>query len=407
MKETPPAVSGLRPEARLLLCCARTSLSPALAGQLGELVRAGLDWPRLLRLAQDHGTAPLLYWHLNRVAPDAVPAPTRDAFREWFYDNARHNLLLTGELLRLLSLFTAHGVRALPFKGPTLAAFAYGNLALRQFLDLDLLVAPADLRRARELLAAEGYRSGLPLAPAREEDYLATIGQMPFVREGRTCMVELHARIAPRDFHFPLGLGRLWPRLRPVSLNGRDVLALAGEDLLLVLCMHGAKHLWSCLGWVCDVAELLRVHPGMDWPAVAAQARLVRCERILGLGLLLAHDLLQGPVPEELVRQARSVAAVRGLAAEVRRRLFRESDGRLEGLHNAIFQLRARERLGDGLRYALSLALTPTVADWTGFPLPAGLSFLYPLLRPARLAGKYGRRLLRRDRPRPAENAGG
>jgi hypothetical protein len=222
---------------------------------------------------------------------------------------------------------------------------------------------------------------------------------MPFVRDDRTCMVELHARIAPRDFHFPLGLGQLWPRRRPTALCGQEVLALSGEDLLLVLCVHGAKHLWSCLGWVCDVAELLRADRGMDWPAVVDEARSARCERILLLGLLLAHDLLEAPVPEGLVRRGRALAAVRALAAEARRRLFREEDSRLEGVHNALFQLRARERLGDGLRYALSLALAPTVADWTGARVPGALAFLYPLLRVGRLAGKYGRRLLRRGPP--------
>ena len=271
----------------------------ARAEQVRTLLRQDLDWAYLVGAAQAHGTAPLLYWHLTRLGPDAIPAPIRGDLRQWFHANACHNLLLTDELLRLLRLFTAHRVRVVPFKGPTLAAYAYGNLALRQFIDLDLLVSPPDLPRARELLAVEGYRSGLPLASAQEEAYLASIGQMPFVRDDGTCMVELHARIAPRDFHFPIGAERLVPRLRPVSLNGKEVLALAGEDLLLVLCAHGAKHLWPCLGWVCDVAELLRVPAEMNWPAVVEEARSLRCERILLLGLLLAHDLLQAPVPED------------------------------------------------------------------------------------------------------------
>jgi hypothetical protein len=398
VRETPKAIAPVRPEVQLLLSCARVCLEPDRAQQVQALLRQDLDWAYLVRAAQAHGTAPLLYWHLSRMAPDAIPAPTRDDLRQWFHANARHNLLLTGELLRLLRLFVAHGVRAVPFKGPTLAACAYGNLALRQFNDLDLLVAPSDLPRARELLAAEDYRSGLPLAPAQEDAYLASIGQMPFVREDRACMVELHAQIAPRDFHFPLGVERLGPRLRPVALNGQEVLALAAEDLLLVLCAHGAKHHWMCLGWICDVAELLRVHPAMNWPAVVAEARSLRCERILLLGLLLAHDLLQAPVPDDLVGRARSAGPVPALAVQVAGQTFDESDGRLRGLHNALFQFWVRERVRDGLRYTLSLAFTPTVADWTSLRMPASCSLFYYLLRPLRLAGKYGRLVFRRDR---------
>ena len=395
MKGIPAAAAGMRPEVPVLLSCARVRLEPDRAEQVRALLRQGLDWAWLLRAAQWHTTAPLLYWHLSRVAPVAIPAPDRDGLRQWFQDNAGRNLLLTGQLLRILRLFAAHGVRAVPFKGPTLAASAYGNLALRQFLDLDLLLLPADLPRARDLLAAEGYRSGLPLEPAQEVAYLASLGQMPFVKEGRTCMVELHAQIAPRDFYFPLGLERVWRRLRPVSLAGQDVLALAGEDLLLVLCAHGAKHLWGCLGWVCDVAELLRAQPAMNWAWVVDEARSLRCERILLLGLLLAHDLLEAPVPEDLLRRARSLPVLRALAAQVWGLMFPETGGRLWGLENGLFQLRVRERPWDGLRYTLSLALTPTVADWTSLRVPASFSFLYYLSRPVRLAMKYGRLVFR------------
>jgi hypothetical protein len=397
MRQLTPAAP--RPEWQLLLDVARVSLESDRAERLRALARRPLDWDWLRRTAAAQGTTALLYWHLGRAAPESPPAPVHDELRRWFHDNACRNLLFAGELIRLLDLFAAHGVRALPFKGPTLAAQAYGNLALRQFVDLDLLVAPADLARARELLAGQGYRSGLALAPGEQDAYLASIGQMPFVRPHPPCMVELHARIAPRDFHFPLDLERLWPRLRSVSLSGKRVPALAAEDLLLVLCAHGAKHGWACLGWVCDVAELLRTHPGMGWPAVLDEARFVRCERVLLLGLLLSHEFLEAPVPDDLVRRARAAPAVPALLSQVRRQMFREGAAGPPGFRNALFHLRARERFGDGLRYALSLALTPTVADWTAFRVPAPLSFVHYLFRPVRLAGKYGRRLLGRRGP--------
>jgi hypothetical protein len=74
--------------------------------------------------------------------------------------------------------------------------------------------------------------------------------------------------------------------------------------------------------------------------------------------------------------------------------MFGEDGGGPAGFRNALFHLRARERLADGLRYALSLALTPTVADWTTVRMPRGLSFVHYLWRPVRLVGKYGRHLI-------------
>ena len=327
MRPTAKMPAGTRPEAELLLRSARVVLDDVAVERLLALLQHTLDWVWLLGAAEQNGMAPLLYWHLNRLAPAAVPGAVLDDLRQRFLANARRTLLLTGELLRLLPLFAGHGIRAIPFKGPTLAAYAYGNVALRHFMDLDLLIAPADLPRARQLLAAEGYRSELSLAPDQEDAYLASIGQLPFVTEGGTCLVELHARIAPRAFHFPLGPERLWARLRPLSLGGREIHTLAGEDLLLVLCAHGAKHLWASLGWVCDVAELLRAGPAMNWAAVMEEARSLRCVRILLLGLVLAHDLLQAPMPEDLLGQART-PTLRALAAQACRQMFLGADSR-------------------------------------------------------------------------------
>jgi hypothetical protein len=389
-----PHAAQLSSEWQLLLELARVELEPERAERIRALLGQTLDWAWLECMAGVHGTRPLLWWHLRRIAPEVVPAPTRDRLNQWFHDNACRNLLLTGELLGLLKQFAAQGVRVVPFKGPTLAAYAYGNLALRQFVDLDLLLAPADLPRARKILTQQGYRCGVRLAPAEQEAYLASIGQMPFVKDDRTFLAELHARIAPRDFYFPLTLERLRPRLQPCWLNGKEVTALSGEDLLLVLCAHGAKHLWMALGWICDVAELLRVHRVMNWSAVLEESRFLRCERILFLGLLLAQELLEAPVPDELVSRARLDPAIQALKAQVYRQTFRAQDSGPWGVRNALFHLRARERLRDGLRYALSLAFTPTVADWTALNVPASLSFVHYLVRPLRLAGKYGESLL-------------
>jgi len=55
-----------------------------------------------------------------------------------------------------------------------------------------------------------------------------------------------------------------------------------------------------------------------------------------------------------------------------------------------------REHLRDKIWYLVDAAMTPTVRDWTLLPLPEYLFPLYHVVRPVRLTGKYGRRLLRR-----------
>ncbi len=385
----------MSPEWEVLLHTAHVEPPAASRESLRQLLRRELDWDALLNAAKAHGTTPLLYWNLSRFAADLVPAPLLESLRAWFLENARSNLRRTGELLLLLHQFAARGIRALPFKGPTLAAHAYGNLALRQFLDLDLLFTPADLPRAVEAMAEAGYSSALPLPPAQREAYLASMGQVSFFKEQGACMVELHARLAMRAFHFRLGLEELWARQRPLALGDKEVPGLADEDLLLVLCAHATRHQWLRLAWVCDVAEVVRAAPALSWQTVVARARELHAEYMLDLGLLLAHDLLHADVPDELIRRARAASAVRTLAAQASRHLTGRESDRPEGFRAALFQFRARERWRDGLGYALSLVVEPTFADWVGFRVPGSLSFLYYLWRPVRLVGKYLRRLVR------------
>jgi hypothetical protein len=298
------------------------------------------------------------------------------------------NLGLTGELIRVLRLFDEQCIAALTFKGPTLAQAAYGSPALREFGDLDLLLRPCDIRRARSLLVNQGYRPMYALTPPQEEAYLRYQGQIPLEKpEGAT--IELHTTLAPRTFPFDLDIARMWPHRAVVTLMGQPLAAPCDEDLLLILCMHGAKHLWKNLGWICDVAELLRGRPSLDWKQVGQEARRLRSERMLRLGVYLAERVLQAPLPRDVSQEARRDSTARTLADQVIRHLFDDAEWTPSGLVSAAFHLRLRERLRDGLRFCLSLFLTPTLADWKALSLPSSLAFLYYGVRPFRLLGKY------------------
>ncbi len=382
------------PESELLLCCARSSVDDERSKRIRSLLRDGIDWTHLLRQANKHGLMPLLCLHLTSNCLDAMPRPIVDQLRDHFHSNARSNLLLTEELLELLDLLAAHGIRAIPFKGPALAASVYGNIALRQFCDLDLLVRENEVPKTKDLMISLGYEPQINLARAREGAFLRYQCEILFQRD--KVVVEIQWRIAPRYFSFPLDYERLWERLRPVALGEREVFSLSPEDSLLILCVHGAKHVWERLGWICDVAELIRVHKGMNWRRVIEQAGESGSERMLFLGLFLASDLLGATLPAEVSQTVLAEPPVKALGAQVRERLFAETDGVQGFIRSSLFQLGARERLRDRFRYCFRLALTTTLEDWEFLSLPSSLSFLYYPLRPIRLARKYGLGLVKR-----------
>jgi len=396
------AMASTCSEVELLLLCARTRVDSEIAGRVETLLKEDIDWNYVLEIAGRHGVMPLLYWNLNAICPEAVPKPILDQLREYFQRNAQINMLMAGELLKLLNLFKANGISAVPYKGPALAATIYGNLALRpRFLDLDILVREQDVLKAKDLLLSQGYRPGYELTPRQEMVLLQASHEYPFVNDDNKVAVELHWKITSRHFSFSLDHERLWKRVEPRRLAGEEVLTFSPEDLLLILCVHGAKHCWRVLEWICGVAELIRTNESLKWTQVIDQAKGTGSERMLFLGLFLASDLLGASLPGDVAQRVKADLAVRALAVQVREQLFRKADsppGPLDpkSFKKRLFHLRARERLQDRVRHCMHLVVSPTPWDW-GLSLPAALFLFNYVLRPIRLIGKFAPDLLRRS----------
>lgn len=239
-----------------------------------------------------------------------------------------------------------------------LAATLYDNLCLRPFGDLDILVPRRDISRARDLLLANGYEPLTQRSAAQEAAHLEHHGECQLIGHRGKVVVELQWRITPAYWQVPSNQGsflldpeRLWDRLETVSLGGDVVRHFRPEELLLILCVHGAKHAWSRLIWLCDVAALLRARPDMDWPRVLEQARETNSERMLLLGLFLAERLLGAPLPDVAARALHADPALPALAEPVTGWLFRSGDGEPGHREKSRFHLGLRGRLRDRLRY--------------------------------------------------------
>jgi len=379
-----PATAA-RTENELLLLCARAGVGEDEAARIGNLASGKLDWDYFLKLAYRHAVLPLVFKSLSEHAHDAVPRSYLQGLRDRFRENATRNLLLAGELLRIARLFESEDVPLLAYKGPALAVSAYGDLSLRRFIDLDIVVRERDVRRAGELLRSKGFALAESLSESQERILLRCQHNLAYTRDAGKLIVELHWGIAsPRFAGFQLGED-LWERAATLRLCGGEVRCLSPEDLLPALCIHGTKHLWERLSWVCDVAELLNSHPRLDFEYVLHRARESRTERMLWVGLRLACGLLGATPPDGFDRQLEDDEAVESLAACVVERLFAGAEYEPLGLMgNVSFNLRARRRLREKVRY-FRFIFTPTDGDLVALPLPARLAFLYYLLRPFRL----------------------
>jgi hypothetical protein len=361
------------------------------------LIESGVDWGRLVGLAENHGLATILYRRLNDVAPGAVPRPLFARLWGRYESTALRNRAMTDELQALLRRFEEESIPALPFKGPVLALQLYGDVALREFGDLDILVRARDVLRARDLVEAIGYESNYPLSPRWERKLLEDPRHYSFSHRhpGSGFKLELHWKTDCRLFAVPGGGDPWWEQLPLAEFEGTSVRSLAPEELLYGTCMHATRHRWASLGWLCDLAELIRRRPGLDWQKVFDLASGQGTLRMLLLGLELAHRLLEAPIPTLVQSWIAADPGVPAMAGRVIRGLGVTSDPAPSFAGSIPYELAWFRFWPAWMGYILKHTLLPNMADWSRWDLPPALSFLYYPLHFVRLFSKYG---LRPDR---------
>lgn len=366
-----------------LLCAIARQPSERTTREIVGLTRKVRDWNSLLNAAEEHRVASMLYLKLRDLAIP-IPAEVQDRLKNDFERNALQSFVNAAELIDLLTMFGRAGIEAMPFKGIVLGASAYHNLSIRPAGDLDLLIRYKDLLRTTALLKTRGFELKTPVNPdgtPEAPDYF----EYHFERPADGIVIELRWRLEltqPR-FRRNLGMDWVWPYRRITELAGSKVPDIQPEILLLVLCMHACKHVWSRLIWICDVAQLLRSEPSLNWNLVIDQARQTGLSRSLVLGVLLAHRVAGAEIPQRVLQRFRTDRTANKLAIHVQKNLFIApgSTPRSRIPYNIqLLGIRDRIALAGSLRF-----LKPNERDRAMIHLPQWLRPLYYLIRPYRI----------------------
>lgn len=376
-------------EKRLLVACARTSVPAATIERMRGLAARPLDWEFVISAAAENSIMPLVARQLSAHAAGLVPAPILERIAGAARANTLRCLALTGELLHVLGEFQREGIEAIPYKGPVLAAQAYGDVALREYEDLDIVLRHRDAAKAHEVMQALGYEARYPWIHSSKAASLVP-GEYNYREKTRGIIVELHTEQTMRHFPVQANLDALSRRLITVGVSGHEVRTFCVEDLLPILCVHGAKDYWERIVWVADIAELAQRPAGLDWDTMLRRAEELKAERMLRVGLALATELLEAPLPPGVAARVAADGIACAVAKGLAVRLLERESRRMEGA--AIFRFRRNMVAGRamGWRYAWRLALAPAETDWQAMQLPRGLAPLYVPLRPLFLLRKYG-----------------
>ena len=350
-------------------------------GFLGSPIR----WSVLLSLAEHHGVLPILAQCLLSVGD--VPVETIETLRNSYHANLHKALLLSREFVRIVDRLSRAGIEFIPYKGPVLAEALYGDIALRQSGDIDVLIHASDLKRVREAVADLGYRPHQTLSADEEEAYLRSGYECAFDGPAGKNLLEVQWAIQPRFYAVNLEMGELFRRAITATVAGAEIKTLSAEDSFLVLALHAAKHVWGKLIWLCDLARICS-QPTLDWNWIGDRARELGIVRTLRVTLVLAQKLLGTSLPASATENLPQDSATVPLADEIEAYIATEKTFDVESRAYFKLMLRLRERRMDRMRFLGRLVVTPGPGEWTAIRLPMPLFPLYRVVRITRLAAR-------------------
>ena len=278
-------------------------------------------WDEVLALALRHSVAPLLQRALRSAgALAASPQSVRARLEQERRATALDNLRNYGEFRRVARALRDCAVPVIALKGLHLAELVYRDISLRPMIDLDLLVPRAQRGQAIAALRAHGYSFEEQTLERGFDDGQAVAAEamldgkyhVGLVQRQRGIVAEIHWTLDDPLHPYSPPIEDIWRDAAAARLGDADTRVMSPEFLLLHVCAHLAyNHVFAfSLRALCDIAEIVRVYPGLDWAAVADRSRRCGWRTGVAAALRLARDSLGAQVPAE------AIAATGGNALE-------------------------------------------------------------------------------------------
>lgn len=350
-------------EQKVLLWAIRTD--HIMDRDVAGILTAGIDWKYVRETAAQHGVIPLLYRRLKGEMAGLVPPDELLTLKKIFREHIIRNIRMTQRLFQILDLLASSGIAAMPFKGPALAVQAYGDLSMRRFRDLDILIHADDVDRAYRILDKQGYVLRNPGRMNIERTFGFLDGKdLNFHFQG--FVLELHWKLIEQFLAVPLEMNEIWDRAVPIVINGRNLSTLSPEDMVLLLCFHGHKHGWQDIGWLSDLISMTSHHPNLQWHEIFSRAENLGLKRIVVTSLFLAQKYGGIRCTPELESLCISDSAIHSLARDLQLDIFRSRTLAI----SPFFYLKSRERFRDQILFLLY------------YPANRVLVFLRWLIRP-------------------------
>jgi len=375
---------------KFLIACSQTEPSENNIKFIQQFL-SSIDTQKLIPLAIQHGILPLVYKTLKYLGTKHLMVNTEilSELKAHYMRISQRNMLMSAELIRIVKLLKDNGIEALAFKGPTLSQMAYGDITLRQFGDLDILIRERDRFKMMDLLIQSQYTPEIDLKESTKKTFFDSVNVIGLYQTSIGVLVEIHWELLSKNYAIDWEEQSLWKKQESVAINKKIIPVLPVEQQLLYLCVHGSKHLFERLEWICDIDRSIRTHTDIDWVYLVNEADKLGIRRMLFFGLSLSQQFFSLPLPKQIEKAIAEDKDIPKLISKVIEINFSETSKKGKSYSSFGLLWSMRENLSDQLRFAWRGLFAPKFDDFLFIQLPKQLAFLYPVIRPFRLITKY------------------
>jgi len=340
-----------------------------------------------MTLALSHGIFPVVYYVLKEYN-SLIPKNTLATMKFENMAIAKQNMLMTSELIKVMKILKENNIEVISFKGPVLSQMAYGDITLRQYCDLDILVKSGNLLEISELFKKNKFDTIDSVSLLKNDSYLNSDNDFSFFTTTNT-HIELHWKLFREKIGKNLTYEEYFTQTQNININNSMIPTLSCEQLFVYLCLHGSKHGWERIEWIVDIYYLIELNK-IDWTKLIEVSKKMHCEISLFLGLKLIKTFFYTKYPKNIDMLINN-DLIKNLVSETIS--FLSNDFVLKEDYNKyqqinLYQLKLISNKKQKIEHIIFTYFSITRNDYLLFPLPKYLNFLHYLIKPFRVLSK-------------------
>lgn len=294
----------LSPTSQLILSSAKLEPSVSELERLNDLIPQIENWDGLVAEFIARQTAPLFFKKLPLLTNrNLIPAEATAKLQQAYYRSLSRGMVLYSTFEKVAEAFCIAGIQVVVLKGIYLSEWLYGDIALRQFSDMDLLVKKEDALQCLSILKNLGFKPSDAAVTEFISSQSEIVHYAPMVLNNIS--VEVHIKLHRQSKHYDIKIDAFLSNAEKLLLRNKPVYALELHDLLIHLCVHLDKHFRG--GHVQftsfnDIVNLLEKFKNeIDWTLLGQRSDYHACEQTVFKFLVLIHKFYNAALPEAIL----------------------------------------------------------------------------------------------------------